>query len=431
MKLVTLAAIGACLIALVPAQSARAHATYNIAGYGTGLAGSTNGADGAPATDPGAIWTNGGTDYVGTLPVMWYSGMHTDTQVRTISTGTTPGPVAGSLLQQVETYNDGNDPDLPTDRVLAVGGLSWTDPGNGGQGWGHGLDYGIVHYSPVNTILANGPVNVRVTVADDPNDGATPRFAFAVYGGWDTSTTAVRHQTFTTDPSPVNDPLGAEGLTLIDYVIAAAPGDDAELIFPLSNTYDGEYTIFVGALGGVAGQYELTVSTEPVPVDSDGDGVDDREDNCPDDPNPDQADMDGDTLGDVCDPFPNEPDNDLVQCLMDLEEITADHDVCHEELEDAEADLEDMMAALEAATADADGDGRRDQDDRCADTAPGVFVDDAGCSQAQFCTAIDASDRTGKKTCKKADWGNDEPIMKKRDRDCSYDKSTKSCVPVL
>lgn len=429
MQSTTLALIGAGVIAVASAQSALAHATYNIAGYAGGLAGSTNGADGDPATDPGAIWTNGPTDYAGTLPVMWYSGMHTDTQVRTIVTGTTPGPVSGSLLQQVETYNDGNDPDLPTDRVLAVGGLSWTDPANGDQGWGHGLDYGLVHYSPVGTILSNGPVNVRVTVADDPNDAVTPRFAFAVYGGWDVSTTAVRHQTFTTSPSPVDDPLGSEGLTLVDYVIATAPGENAEVVFPLSETYGGHYTVFVGALGGVAGQYQLTVSTEPVPVDSDGDGVDDREDNCPEDANADQADADGDTLGDVCDPFPNDPDNELVQCLADLEAITADHDACHEELEDVETELGDAMAALMVATADADGDGRRDQDDRCADTTSGGAVDDAGCSQAQFCTAIDVSTGAGKKACKKADWGNDEPIMKKRDRDCSYDKATRSCVP--
>jgi probable HAF family extracellular repeat protein len=38
--------------------------------------------------------------------------------------------------------------------------------------------------------------------------------------------------------------------------------------------------------------------------DTDGDGVADVEDNCPDEPNPEQADGDGDGLGDVCDPAP-------------------------------------------------------------------------------------------------------------------------------
>ncbi len=45
--------------------------------------------------------------------------------------------------------------------------------------------------------------------------------------------------------------------------------------------------------------------------DSDGDEIPDSEDNCPVDPNPDQADADEDGLGDVCDPTPlPDPDTD-------------------------------------------------------------------------------------------------------------------------
>ena len=51
------------------------------------------------------------------------------------------------------------------------------------------------------------------------------------------------------------------------------------------------------------------------PIDSDGDGVPDESDNCPDDANADQANNDSDSLGDVCDP---DDDNDG---LSDLEEI--------------------------------------------------------------------------------------------------------------
>ena len=39
-----------------------------------------------------------------------------------------------------------------------------------------------------------------------------------------------------------------------------------------------------------------------LPMDRDYDGVANLEDNCPDDPNPDQEDLDGDLIGDVCDP---------------------------------------------------------------------------------------------------------------------------------
>ena len=50
-------------------------------------------------------------------------------------------------------------------------------------------------------------------------------------------------------------------------------------------------------------------------LDSDGDRVPDSIDNCPLDPNPDQADFDGDGLGDVCDP---DADGDGVQNGQDL-----------------------------------------------------------------------------------------------------------------
>src|SRR4029453_16126130 len=62
---------------LAPARQARAHATYNVSGYGSGLAGSTNGADGSPTAAPAATWTNGPVaEYTGSLPVTWYGGVH-------------------------------------------------------------------------------------------------------------------------------------------------------------------------------------------------------------------------------------------------------------------------------------------------------------------------------------------------------------------
>lgn len=51
-------------------------------------------------------------------------------------------------------------------------------------------------------------------------------------------------------------------------------------------------------------------SSDPVGQDSDGDGIDDFEDNCPDVPNPDQLDTDDDGIGDACDDNPFGPDAD-------------------------------------------------------------------------------------------------------------------------
>jgi hypothetical protein len=47
------------LLVALAATPTHAHATYNVSGYGAGLAGSTNGSDGAPTAVPPAEWTNG------------------------------------------------------------------------------------------------------------------------------------------------------------------------------------------------------------------------------------------------------------------------------------------------------------------------------------------------------------------------------------
>lgn len=439
-----------------------AHATYNVAGYGSGLAGSTNGADGDSAAPS---WTNGGVaDYAGALPVTWYAGMHNATTARTLQTGVAPTPASGSLLQQINNYNTANDPDYPTDRVLAVGGKSWSDPANGGQGWGHGLDYGLIHITPMATILGGGPVLLRITLADDPNDAATMQLAFALYKGWDTSATSSRHQTFVTSPAPLaNDPLGSSGLELIDYAVATTPGETLTRTYSLdviSGGVDEEYTIFVGALGGVAGQYQLTVAplldtdndgvpsaTDNCPsvanadqLDGDGDGDGDACDNCPADANPDQLDTDGDTIGDVCDPFPNDADIGLAltECRADLTDATdalataaADLATANANLVQANADLAQCNADAAAAAADADGDGRRDLDDACPGTTAAAAVDVRGCSLQQFCAGFPVTTGPERKACKKADWNNDEPAMKGPERDCSFDRATASCIPAL
>ena len=66
-----------------------------------------------------------------------------------------------------------------------------------------------------------------------------------------------------------------------------------------------DYYILVHGYSASSGLFELRVSSPesfspPAPADGDEDGVIDDEDNCPDDPNPDQEDCDGDGVGDAC-----------------------------------------------------------------------------------------------------------------------------------
>ena len=140
--------------------------------------------------------------------------------------------------------------------------------------------------------------------------------------------------------------------------------------------------------------------------------------------------------------------NELLQCQDDLVDSTADAQglsnalvQCQDDLADSTADAQGLSNALvqcqddlAGAVADADQDGKRDLDDTCAGSASGVAVDTAGCSLEQFCSAIDATTRRGKRICKRADWKHDEPIMKARDRDCTIDRGGRGsaddrCVP--
>jgi len=126
--------------------------------------------------------------------------------------------------------------------------------------------------------------------------------------------------------------------------------------------------------------------------DTDGDGVPDVADNCPNDPNPDQTDTDDDGFGDGCD---DDDDNDGTPdgddaCPFDRNEDTdsdgdgicdnADNCPSVSNADQADTDGDGMGDACD----DSDGDGVVDADDQCPGTPQGESVNENGCSTAQL-----------------------------------------------
>jgi hypothetical protein len=97
--------------------------------------------------------------------------------------------------------------------------------------------------------------------------------------------------------------------------------------------------------------------------DPDGDEFEGSLDNCPTVANPDQSDRDHDGIGDACDPFPDDPDNALAQCKADLSRLNDSdgdgiddrHDRCPNTATGAAVDqegcsIEQFCGAIDATT---------------------------------------------------------------------------------
>jgi Thrombospondin type 3 repeat len=140
------------------------------------------------------------------------------------------------------------------------------------------------------------------------------------------------------------------------------------------------------------------------PVDEDGDGIADDEDNCPDTPNPDQADVDGDGAGDACDACPadarNDGDGDGVcgnvdNCPTVFNPGQADADgdgvgdACNEaddpDGDDFDTVLDNCPAVFNPNQADGDGDGVGDVCDVCPEDVENDADGDGLCESTDNC----------------------------------------------
>lgn len=155
----------------------------------------------------------------------------------------------------------------------------------------------------------------------------------------------------------------------------------ALLLFYLSITE--VYANSSGDSTGIPSSYNLSGYTYDG-GDSDGDGIRDGSDNCPNDPNPDQADADGDGIGDVCDGSPNGSDSDG-------DGIPDANDNCPSDSNPDQADSDsDGIGDVCDPTpdgSDSDGDGVPDASDNCPDDANADQLDTDGDGIGDVCDA--------------------------------------------
>lgn len=126
-------------------------------------------------------------------------------------------------------------------------------------------------------------------------------------------------------------------------------------------------------------------------------------------------------------------ESDLATCDAALALAEAELVTCSEERGDLAEQLDDCTAALAVAHEDGDVDGIPDSIDRCPDSETDI-VDSEGCTVTQFCARFATDDMRLSKLCKRADWRNDEPMMRGGDRDCMFVRSIQAagesgCVP--
>ena len=118
-------------------------------------------------------------------------------------------------------------------------------------------------------------------------------------------------------------------------------------------------------------------------TDSDGDGVPDIADNCPDDHNPDQADADGDHVGDACDGCPQDPNKtEPGICGCGVPDTDSDGDGTPDCIDGCPQDPNKIAPGIcgcGVSDTDSDNDGTADCLDGCPQDADKIDPGICGC----------------------------------------------------
>ncbi|MEA2460574.1 MAG: hypothetical protein QOH90_751, partial [Actinomycetota bacterium] len=228
---------------------------------------------------------------------------------------------------------------LQTAPAAAGSGLAWGDGSGhttGTQGNGEGIDDVTISPSHLNVDSLSGSVSVSTQTTNidhsepPPNcapssshqEGAYDQWGFAkvvpgetLYSGGQ-SIVFPAQATYQSDGSACNGSFET-GTTQVSVSIAASAF--AGFSYGCYQTAGDGAGFYISAETGHGTVATLTIRDAAHPnydcaskVDSDGDGLTDAEDNCPADPNANQADADGDGEGDVCD-YDTDSDGDRIR----------------------------------------------------------------------------------------------------------------------
>jgi alpha-tubulin suppressor-like RCC1 family protein len=254
--------------------------------------------------------------------------------------------------------------------------LSSSGYGPDGAAYCWGLDAPVSLRTPPSSV--NGVSGTAIAVSAGSNFNCAIQAETNAVVCWGDSTSGSTR----TPPPSVDGTLGGALAVSVGESSACAIRSDTSGLVCWGYNGDGRGTpptLTDGAMGRVesvslGGGFALAV----VALDSDEDGIDDSQDNCPNDANTDQANTDADAQGDACD---TDDDADGIDDSIDNCPLVANAD-------QADTDGDGAGDACDAVSGPACANGLDDDGDGFAD------ADDPGCDGAE-----DASEQTTRFAC--------------------------------